>query len=197
MQDNNSLIIIHDNLPSCLQAAKVAGEMDRQMGNKTDCALLGFVIKMKENYQHFRDNMPEEKFVKVFTFNSSRKSMSTVVPLVEKEGGGYRVHCKGASEIVLSKCTAIIGEDGTLTSLNSEERRNIVKTVVESMADDGLRTICLAYRDFPKGTNQDWDDEDAVISELTAIGIVGIEDPVRDEVSNVFFIFYGKYARTS
>ena len=65
------------------------------------------------------------------------------------------------------------------------------------MADDGLRTICLAYRDFPKGTNQDWDDEDAVISELTAIGIVGIEDPVRDEVSNVFFIFYGKYARTS
>ena len=92
-------------MPSCLQAAKVAGEMDRQMGNKTDCALLGFVVKMKENYQHFRDNMPEEKFVKVFTFNSSRKSMSTVVPLVEKEGGGYRVHCKGASETVKSVVT--------------------------------------------------------------------------------------------
>ena len=29
----------------------------------------------------------------------------------------------------------------------------------------------------------DWDNEDQVVSELTLVGIVGIEDPVRPEVS--------------
>ena len=28
----------------------------------------------------------------------------------------------------------------------------------------------------------DWDNEDAIVSDLTCIGIVGIEDPVRPEV---------------
>ena len=31
----------------------------------------------------------------------------------------------------------------------------------------------------------DWDDEDTVVSGLTCIAIVGIEDPVRDEVGVV------------
>ena len=31
--------------------------------------------------------------------------------------------------------------------------------------------------------NFDWDDEDSVVSNLTCVCIVGIEDPVRDEVS--------------
>jgi Ca2+ transporting ATPase len=69
-----------------------------------------------------------------------------------------------------------------MTSLSSGERRTIVKTVVEAMADNGLRTICMAYKDFPKDTAQDWEDELAVVSELTCLGIVGIEDPVRPEV---------------
>lgn len=155
------------------------------MGNKTDCALLGFVGTLNDHYEYYRGNMPEERFVKVFTFNSSRKSMSTVVPItnVKEEVLGYRVHCKGASEIVLSKCVSIIGSEGQVTSLNSEECRNIVKDVVEPMADNGLRTICLAFKDFPKDPAQDWDDELAVVSELTCLGIVGIEDPVRPEVS--------------
>ncbi|CAB4032887.1 plasma membrane calcium-transporting ATPase 3, partial [Paramuricea clavata] len=154
------------------------------MGNKTDCALLGFVGTLQDHYNYYRGKMPEESFVKVFTFNSSRKSMSTVVPLTDEKDQliGYRLHCKGASEIVLSKCTSIIGSDGSMTSLSSEERRTIVKTVVEPMADNGLRTICMAYKDFAKDTTQDWEDELAVVSELTCLGIVGIEDPVRPEV---------------
>lgn len=159
------------------------------MGNKTDCALLGFVTTLHDTYNFYRGKMPEERFVKVFTFNSTRKSMSTVVPVIDEKDQfvGYRVHCKGASEIVLSKCTSIISEDGQVTSLNSEERRGIVKTVVEPMADNGLRTICLAYKDFPKDTKQDWEDEEAVVSDLTALGVVGIEDPVRPEVSSSMF----------
>lgn len=71
-----------------------------QVGNKTECALLGFVEALKQSYQAVRDDHPEESFTRVYTFNSVRKSMSTVVP---RPGGGYRLFTKGASEIILKK----------------------------------------------------------------------------------------------
>ena len=37
-------------------------------------------------------------------------------------------------------------------------------------------------RDFP--SEVDWDEEEAVVSELVLLGIVGIQDPVRPEVSS-------------
>ncbi len=49
----------------------------------------------------------------------------------------------------------------------------------------------LIYRDFPAGgitsgeiSSQEphWEDEDSIVSNLTCIGIVGIQDPVRPEV---------------
>lgn len=33
-------------------------------------------------------------------------------------------------------------------------------------------------------SNMDWDNEDAIVADLTCIGIVGIQDPVRPEVSS-------------
>lgn len=71
------------------------------MGNKTECALLGLVMDLKRDYQPIRDEVPEEKLYKVYTFNSSRKSMSTV--LKNANGPGFRMYSKGASEIVLRK----------------------------------------------------------------------------------------------
>jgi len=49
------------------------------------------------------------------------------------------------------------------------------------MAKNGLRTICIAYKDLGK-EQLNWDDEDKIISDLICIAIVGIEDPVRPEV---------------
>lgn len=75
-------------------------ELPMQVGNKTECALLGFVVALGKSYQNVRDDNPEETFTRVYTFNSVRKSMSTVVP---REGGGYRLFTKGASEIIMKK----------------------------------------------------------------------------------------------
>ena len=66
------------------------------------------------DYEALRTQHPTETFVKVFTFNSARKSMSTVIPL---EGGGYRLLTKGASEIILYKCTQIMGNEGEVKAL--------------------------------------------------------------------------------
>lgn len=83
-----------------MQPPDEAHELPKQVGNKTECALLGFVVGLGKNYQTVRDDIPEETFTRVFTFNSERKSMSTVIP---KKGGGYRLFTKGASEIILNK----------------------------------------------------------------------------------------------
>lgn len=70
-----------------------------QIGNKTECALLGFVKDLGQSYEAVRDEITEEKLTKVYTFNSVRKSMSTAIP----KDHGYRLYTKGASEMVLKK----------------------------------------------------------------------------------------------
>nr|DBA33923.1 TPA: hypothetical protein GDO54_001542 [Pyxicephalus adspersus] len=155
------------------------GGLPRQVGNKTECALLGFVLDLKQDYQAVRNEIPEEKLYKVYTFNSVRKSMSTVV---RELGGGFRMYSKGASEIILRKCTKILDQDGEVCPFKARDREEMVKKVIEPMACDGLRTICLAYCEFPPGTEPDWDNESDILCNLTCIAVVGIEDPVRPEV---------------
>jgi magnesium-transporting ATPase (P-type) len=72
-----------------------------QVGNKTECALLAFCLELGFDYEQLRQLMPEQTFRKVYTFNSVRKSMSTVVP--QNDGHGFHVFSKGASEVLLQR----------------------------------------------------------------------------------------------
>ncbi|XP_004835387.1 plasma membrane calcium-transporting ATPase 2 isoform X2 [Heterocephalus glaber] len=155
------------------------GALPRQVGNKTECGLLGFVLDLKQNYEPVRSQMPEEKLYKVYTFNSVRKSMSTVIKMPDES---FRMYSKGASEIVLKKCCKILSGAGEPRVFRPRDRDEMVKKVIEPMACDGLRTICVAYRDFPSNPEPDWDNENDILSDLTCICVVGIEDPVRPEV---------------
>uniref|UniRef100_A0A7E4UN35 Calcium-transporting ATPase n=1 Tax=Panagrellus redivivus TaxID=6233 RepID=A0A7E4UN35_PANRE len=184
-------IAINSSYASQTMLPKKEGESIIQLGNKTECALLGFIVALGQNYQAVRDAYPESSFYKVYTFNSVRKSMATVIE--NKEKGGYRVFVKGASEIMLKRCKYIIGQNDAIQPFTSSESDRLVKEVIEPMASHGLRTICVAYKDYvPQKTNNpndvvyggeiDWEDEAAVLHDLTAICITGIEDPVRPEV---------------
>ncbi|ELK07877.1 plasma membrane calcium-transporting ATPase 2 isoform X3 [Pteropus alecto] len=155
------------------------GALPRQVGNKTECGLLGFVLDLKQDYEPVRSQMPEEKLYKVYTFNSVRKSMSTVIKLPDES---FRMYSKGASEIVLKKCCKILNGSGEPRVFRPRDRDEMVKKVIEPMACDGLRTICVAYRDFPSSPEPDWDNENDILNDLTCICVVGIEDPVRPEV---------------
>lgn len=104
-------------------------ELPMQVGNKTECALLGFVLALGKKYQTVRDDYPEETFTRVYTFNSVRKSMSTVIP---RKGGGYRLFTKGASEIIMKKyvCRFIFDFQilaALFTSLDASFSNNILK----------------------------------------------------------------------
>jgi len=82
------------------------------------------------------------------------------------------------------RCTRILDKNGDPRAFKVKDRDEMVKKVIEPMACHGLRTICLAFRDFPADAEPDWDSENEILSDLTCIAVVGIEDPVRPEVLN-------------
>uniref|UniRef100_A0A0A9W7X9 Calcium-transporting ATPase n=1 Tax=Lygus hesperus TaxID=30085 RepID=A0A0A9W7X9_LYGHE len=174
------LIIDAVSINSSYATKIIPGEpntLPKQVGNKTECALLGLVQQWGKNYQNTRDKYPEEKFVKVYTFNSSRKSMSTALNL---DGRGLVLLTKGASEVILGRCTKIHGEDGNIINFSSDMLKKVISNVIEPMASDGLRTIAVAYKRLDADT--DLENESKVLRGLTALCVVGIEDPVRPEV---------------
>ena len=72
--------------------------------------------------------MPDTRFRKVYTFNSARKSMSTIVPL---DSGGFRVYTKGASEIIMKKCSFLVGKDGVVEAFNTQMQERLVQVKSE------------------------------------------------------------------
>ncbi|XP_043071831.1 plasma membrane calcium-transporting ATPase 2 isoform X7 [Drosophila grimshawi] len=182
-------ISVNSAYTSNIMPGQNAGDLPIQVGNKTECALLGFVQALGVKYQSIRDEIPEDRFTRVYTFNSVRKSMGTVIP---RPNGGYRLYTKGASEIIMKKCSFIYGHEGTLEKFTRDMQERLIREVIEPMACDGLRTISVAYRDFVPGKaainevhidgEPNWDDEENIMTNLTCLCVVGIEDPVRPEV---------------
>lgn len=44
-----------------------------------------------------------------------------------------------------------MGRNGELTTFNEKDLERLIRDVIEPMASDGLRTICLAYKDYVPG----------------------------------------------
>jgi Ca2+ transporting ATPase len=170
-----------------------AGELPKQVGNKTECALLGFVQTIGRSYEQLRAQWPEGKLYKVFTFNSVRKSMSTVIK-VSDSPMTFLWFTKGASEMVVKCCSWVLDAQGQPRGFTAADQEQLTTSVIEDMAGDGLRTIGIAYKriivggtsgqanDMSVKQEPDWDDEEQLLTGLTLLGIVGIEDPVRAEV---------------
>ena len=79
------------------------------------------------------------------------------------------------------RCKSIIAEGNQIKELNEDDKHHLTQDVIEKMANNGLRTICIAYKDLGK-EKQDWDDQEKIVNDLICIALVGIEDPVRKEV---------------
>ncbi|KAJ5080234.1 cation transporting atpase [Anaeramoeba ignava] len=153
---------------------KVDGE-NKETGSRTEIALLKFVQRFDCDYQAIRKKF-EKKRPKIFTFSSERKRAGTIV---EKEAG-YRLYLSGAGEIVLGRCSSSLDENGNVVEIDDSERQRL-NSILDAMASNGLRTITLAYRDFDEAQG-DWSNEEEIESNLTCYCIVGIKDPVRQEV---------------
>ncbi|RMC22749.1 hypothetical protein DUI87_00249 [Hirundo rustica rustica] len=172
-------IAINSAYTSKILPPEAPGALPRHVGNKTECALLGLALALGRDPEAERAQVPEEHLVKVFTFNSERKSMSTVT---RRPGGGYRLLCKGASEMVLRRCTSILDAGGSPRALGGAGAGGAGAARGGADGGGGAADPRPRLPRFPPRPPPPWDDEAAVVGELTCIAIVGIEDPVRPEV---------------
>jgi P-type Ca2+ transporter type 2C len=127
-------------------------------GNKTECALLDLCVKgFHRDYHHFR--VEQKPLIRqVYTFSSARKRMSTLLR-VQHGADKFVMHCKGAAEIVLGMCSHYVNESGVDHPI-SDEKFVELTNVINDMARRGLRTICLARREFSEDGGDDWEDLD-------------------------------------
>ncbi|KAJ7034959.1 calcium-transporting ATPase [Mycena alexandri] len=156
------------------------------VGSKTETALLQFAQELK--WPSFRTTRDAATVIQMIPFSSERKAMGVVVKTtswqipalsegrerntVQEEGSGSG-NPSGEIEIA---------------SIDELANDNITRTTI-FYANQMLRTIALCYRDLdswpPRDTVYNEDDEVAyedLAHNLTLIGIVGIEDPLRPGV---------------
>ncbi|KAG0464345.1 hypothetical protein HPP92_020414 [Vanilla planifolia] len=142
------------------------------LGTPTEAAILEFGLSLGGKY---KEKQQEVELVKVEPFNSAKKRMAVVLQLPE---GGYRAHCKGASEILLASCSKVLDSTGKAVPIDEETTKHLNDTI-ETFAKEALRTLCLAYMDIDVGFSA----TQTIPSDgYTCIGIVGIKDPVRPGV---------------
>ncbi|KAI0004420.1 calcium-translocating P-type ATPase [Xylariaceae sp. FL0662B] len=168
------------------------GEVDGEMafiGSKTETALLIYA-RDHLGMGPVSEERSNAKVLQLIPFDSGRKCMGVVVQL---DNGMARLYVKGASEIVLAKCSAILRDptrDMSSTALTRDDAETI-KGLIENYASRSLRTIGIIYRDFerwpPRNARRTEGDRNEVVFEdifknMTFVGMVGIQDPLRDGV---------------
>ena len=84
--------------------------------------------------------------------------MSTIVKVGTGQGYDKRLLIKGASEIVKSCCTHYLNGQGERVELTDEMNAEM-DIVINSYAENALRTIVLAYKDIEAGQNGEKHDE--------------------------------------
>lgn len=141
-------------------------------GEPTEAALVAYGLSLGLNKNEMKESSPR---IGEAPFDSMRKMMSTV----HSSGEGFVQYTKGAPDVVLSRCTKCLSENGAVIDMTDEIREKI-STQNKAMADKALRVLAAAYREY---TSQPSDfAPEALESDLIFIGLTGMIDPVRPEV---------------
>ncbi|KAF7316904.1 Calcium-transporting ATPase [Mycena chlorophos] len=161
------------------------------VGSKTETALLKFAQEL--SWRDFKATRDGAQVLQMIPFSSERKAMGVVVRTPK---GRVRLYLKGASEILSKKCVShvVVHKPGSSSETSGDEietapiddlaNDNISRTTI-FYANQMLRTIALCYRDLDSWPPSDEQEVtyDELAHNLTLIGIVGIEDPLRPGVS--------------
>lgn len=178
-----------------INSSAFEGDQDGEkgyIGSKTEVAMLTFIRDhlASRPVQEERENTAT---VQQVPFDSAIKFMASVVPL---PSGKFRVYVKGASEIMLDKCSKIVADAGgagaiEISTANMMDKdRELAQETIAAYARRSLRTIACTYRDFdswpPEGSASDDDptiaDFSKIHQDMILLAIVGIRDPLRGPV---------------
>ncbi len=144
----------------------------RPIGDPTDAALLAFFRKTDLDE---REVSSQYETIEEYPFGSELKRMSKVF----KRDGRLLSFVKGASEVLLPRCTHIGG-----ASPRKMKKKDIseIEELTHEYASRGYRVISLAYRELDSLPKEE--DEGRVKAEhaLTYLGFACIVDPPREGV---------------
>lgn len=171
------------------------GKLEYQAQSPDEGALVsaarnfGFVFKSRTPNSitiSAKKNPETYELLCILDFNNVRKRMSVIL----KKDGKIRLYCKGADSIIYERLKA--GQEG----LKRQTQEHL-----DAFAGDGLRTLCLAYKDLEENYFQNWKSRhheaavslenrdaklDAIYEEiekdLLLMGATAIEDKLQDGV---------------
>ena len=161
------------------------------IGSKTETAILS-LAKEQLGMGPVAEERAGAEIVQLIPFDSDRKCMGAVIRLAN---GTYRLLVKGASEILLERASFQLShpfEDPLQREELSTEDRARISDHINNFAGQSLRTIAFLYSDYqqwpPIGARTVEDDRSQAVFEdifnnMTFLGVVGIQDPLRDGVS--------------
>ena len=112
--------------------------------------------------------------IKELPFSSARKRMLTVHSLPT---GGCRVIAKGAPDMMLPLCSEVLTRSGRKAMTKTASQRIIALN--DRLAGSAMRVIAVAYKDC-----REMPAENALESELTFCGLIGMTDPLRPQAKN-------------
>ncbi|MCK4439048.1 cation-transporting P-type ATPase, partial [Candidatus Bathyarchaeota archaeon] len=142
-------------------------------GDPTEGALTVTAEKAGMSHSELNKAYPR---VAELPFDSARKRMSTLHRTPE---GKLVAYVKGAPEIILERSVSIF--DGQVRPIQQDDVDVNMETMT-NMAEDALRVLAMAYKELPDDYDIQNLDVEAVESNLTFVGMMGMIDPAREEV---------------
>lgn len=165
--------VLAEGMALCCDAQLDASQ--QAVGEPTECALVNFAYQEGVDKNLLKERMPR---MGEAPFDSMRKMMSTVHKSLDSKTAEIVQYTKGAPDEVLKCCTRALvgGQEVPMT----EEVRNRILTANKDMADQALRVLCLARRNWQEAPA---DYTPAYLEQdLCYVGLTGMIDPVRPEV---------------
>lgn len=160
-----------------------SGEMVwKAHGDATEIAIQIFCCRVGFGREEFANGL---KHIEEFPFDSSIKRMSSIYTMRD---GKTKVFTKGAVERILQRCTHWAGNPEEKTDSQeviemTEEHIGEIEQQMDALSSQGLRVLAFATRDYDL-EKEDISDREAVESNLTFVGLVGIYDPPRLETAH-------------
>jgi Ca2+-transporting ATPase len=147
------------------------------VGDPTEGALVVLAAKGGIDPQSTRDAMPR---VATLPFDAAYKLMATFHRMKDDSGREViRAFVKGAPDQLLARAQDALTQDGQLVVAADMADRFTAEN--ERLAENGLRVMCVARRDFDPATFDANADLLPLVSNLTLLALAGIVDPPRPE----------------
>ncbi len=154
----DELELIRQNI-SINSTAEVFKDNDKveTIGNPTEVALLKWLNAKGSDYAAYRNTA---SITEQIPFSTETKSMQTIA-VMSNTSEPVR-YIKGAPEILLEMCDKVAGQ----------QTKEHIHTKLSEYQSKAMRTLGFAYQRLGEGCSAD----------VVFLGIVGIADPIRDDV---------------